>query len=101
MLIGLRDQGFRAARANSFHPLDDLGERGAVVWKIAGGGNEVNEAAQKIAVKPMPISTSAKRRVRASSAVGSDRRRRTARKFRPPRSSKPLSSAILAQSMTP
>jgi len=65
------------------------------------GGTEVNEAAAKKMVMPMPISTSAKRRRRVIFVPGRARSRSTSRKFMPPRPSSISSMAILAQTITP
>jgi len=43
---------FQLHRPARFDPLDDLGERGAILGRSRAGGNDVREAAQKIAVKP-------------------------------------------------
>jgi hypothetical protein len=69
--------------------------------RSTAGGTEVNDAAAKKMVMPMPISTSAKRRSRLMFVSGRARSRSTSRKFIPPRPSSISSMAILAQTITP
>jgi len=88
------------------------GQTGALRWMIScqvtrswvrstAGGTEVSEAAAKKIEKPMPISTSAKRFMRATGALGFERSRSVTRKLPAPSASSMPNMVILAPTMTP
>ena len=69
--------------------------------RSTAGGTEVSDAAAKKMLNPMPISTSANRRIRSTGVAGSRRNRSTTRKLPSPSNSSAPNIAAFAVTITP